>query len=136
VSNFARPGYESKHNLAYWQNDEYYGFGVSAHRYIAQTRSANWRSLSRYMKDCLGTEFSEHIDPATRIREAIMLGLRMRAGIDLKAFAQEYGFDLAAKLKKPLERLLDGGFVELSDNRLCLTQKGIPISNSVIADLI
>jgi oxygen-independent coproporphyrinogen-3 oxidase len=136
VSNFARPGFESTHNLAYWQNAEYYGFGVSAHRYIAAVRSANWRSLARYMKDCLGSEFSEHIDEETRIREAIMLGLRMRAGIDLQSFASEYGFDLAEKLKNPLQRLLDGGFVELSESHLRLTHKGVPISNSIIADLI
>ncbi|HEY9773308.1 MAG TPA: radical SAM family heme chaperone HemW [Planktothrix sp.] len=136
VSNFARPGFQSAHNLAYWQNKEYFGFGVSAHRYVGGVRSSNFRSLARYMKDCLGDETREEIDEATRLREAIMLGLRMRAGIDLAAFEREFGFDLLQKNRRPLEKLMGGGFVELADGHLRITHRGVPVSNSIIAELI
>jgi oxygen-independent coproporphyrinogen-3 oxidase len=136
VSNFAQPGFESVHNHAYWNNSEYLGFGVSAHRYVGGVRSSNWRSLKRYMNDCLGDETVESIDRETRIREAIMLGLRLRSGLDLSAFEAEYGYSLTGSLHKPLAKLTDGGFVEIADGRLRITTKGVPVSNSIIAELI
>jgi oxygen-independent coproporphyrinogen-3 oxidase len=136
VSNFARPGFESVHNFAYWNNSEYLGFGVSAHRYVGGVRSSNWRSLKRYMNDCLGDETIEAIDRDTRIREAIMLGLRLRSGVDLMAFQAEYGYSLTDSLHKPLAKLQSGGFVEIADGRLRITTKGVPVSNSIIAELI
>jgi oxygen-independent coproporphyrinogen-3 oxidase len=136
VSNFARAGHESTHNLSYWQNKEYYGFGVSAHRYISRRRSSNWRSLARYMKDFTGDETSEEIDFPTRMREAIMLALRMRRGLELNAFKNEFGSDLLETAKRPISKLIDGGFVELVEDHLRITQKGMPVSNSIIAELI
>jgi len=136
VSNFARPGFESVHNFAYWNNSEYLAFGVSAHRYVGGVRSSNWRSLKRYMKDCLGDETREAIDLATRIREAIMLGLRLRSGVDLAAFETEYGYSLTDSLHKPLAKLQSGGFVEVAGGKLRITSKGVPVSNSIIAELI
>ncbi len=136
VSNFARPGFESIHNLAYWLNAEYYGFGVSAHRYIGGVRSSNWRSLARYMRDSDGCETHEQIDAATRLQEAIMLGLRMRAGIDLDAFAAEHGVDLMQSARKPIEKFVDGGFLEIQQGRLRITSRGVPVSNGIIAELI
>jgi putative oxygen-independent coproporphyrinogen III oxidase len=136
VSNFSRPGFQSRHNLSYWNNDEYLAFGVSAHRYQNGVRSSNWRSLSKYMADPLGSEIYEVITPAMRLSECIMLGLRKRAGIDLVAFESEFGFRLQEQKQKALARLIEGGFISLADNRLFLTQKGVPVSNSVIAELI
>jgi len=136
ISNFCKAGFESTHNLSYWQNAQYYGFGVSAHRYVRQIRSSNWRSLARYMKDFLGDETAEIIDPDTRMREAIMLGLRMRSGIDLSQFQTEFALDLVQAKKKPLETLLALAFIEIKEGHLRITQKGVPVSNSIIAELI
>lgn len=136
VSNFAAAGYQSAHNLAYWRNCEYYGFGVSAHRYLNGVRSSNWRSLARYMRDWKGLETREEIDEATRLREAIMLGLRMRAGIDLDALARQFNVDLRQKLARPLDKFIAGGFVEFDCGLLRITPRGFPVSNSIIADLI
>lgn len=136
VSNFSRPGYQSSHNLSYWNNSEYLAFGVSAHRYRNGVRSSNWRSLARYMKDPLGNEVYEVITPEMRQCESIMLGLRKRSGISLDAFEDEFGFRLEAKNKAKVERLVEGGFLQITDGRLYLTQSAVPISNSVIAELI
>lgn len=133
VSNFARPGKQSIHNLAYWNNAEYLAFGVSAHRYLDGVRSSNWRSLKRYMRDPLGDETVDVIDDETRCREAIMLGLRLRRGIDIASFANEYGFDLTERFSTEIERFSRAGLMEIADGRLILTRKGVPVSNSVIA---
>lgn len=134
VSNFAKPGFQSKHNMAYWENKEYLAFGVSAHRYIGGVRSSNWRSLKRYMRDWLADETSEIVDQTTRMKEAIMLGLRLRRGIDTAAFRKEHGFDIVQRYEKEIEKFSDSGYIELVDGRLALTRKGVPVSNSIISE--
>ncbi len=133
VSNFARPGRESRHNMAYWMNAEYLAFGVSAHRYLDGVRTSNWRSLKRYMRDWLGDETTDVIDEKTRTREAIMLGLRLRRGIELAVFEKEHGFDLSERFSSEIEKFAQAGLMEKSAGRLFLTRKGVPVSNSVIA---
>jgi oxygen-independent coproporphyrinogen-3 oxidase len=136
ISNFAKPGYESVHNHSYWSNEEYYAFGVGAHRYMNGIRSANWRSLNKYMADYLGNETQEQITPPMRIQEAIFLGLRTRAGIDLTQFEREYGIDLLSRSAENISRLADGGFIRVDSGHLYLSQKGVLVSNSVMSELI
>jgi oxygen-independent coproporphyrinogen-3 oxidase len=136
ISNFAQPGYQSRHNLTYWSNDEYFGFGVSAHRYINGVRSSNYRSLRRYMRDFLANETFERIDDKTRAKEAIFLGLRLREGINLAEFRVKYGLDIEQVLAAKLSLLADGGFLTYEDGRLKLSQEGVLVSNLVIAELV
>jgi oxygen-independent coproporphyrinogen-3 oxidase len=136
VSNFARPGYQSQHNLTYWRNAPYFAFGVGAHRYVDSVRSANLRSLKKYMRTPLVDEMVEEIDSATRLKEGIMLGLRLLSGIDLKEFEADHGVDLLATQGVEIDHLCRENLLELSDGRLRITRHGIPISNSIIGRLI
>ncbi|MBP9092746.1 radical SAM family heme chaperone HemW [bacterium] len=136
VSNFAKPGQQSQHNLTYWRNAPYFAFGVGAHRYVDGVRSANLRSLKKYMRSPLTDEVSEVIDPKTRIKEGIMLGLRLIQGIDLSQFEQDYGIDLLANQRVEIDYLCEQKLLELSDGTLKITPQGIPISNSIIGRLI
>jgi putative oxygen-independent coproporphyrinogen III oxidase len=136
ISNFAKPGFQSTHNLSYWSNEEYYAFGVGAHRYVNGTRSSNWRSMNRYMADYLGAETQEEITENMRVQEAVFLGLRTRAGIDLSSFKRQYGLDLLTQKAESIGRLTDGGFIELTGGRLFLSQKGVLVSNLVMSELI
>lgn len=136
ISNFARPGHESRHNLCYWQNDEYLAFGVGAHRYVNGVRSANLRSFNRYMRDFLQDESAEQIDRERLVDDGIMLGLRLRRGLHLDQFLERYGVDLMDRIKDKLPILVDNGLVELQDRVLKLTRKGILISNTILAELI
>lgn len=136
ISNFARPGFESTHNYAYWNNEEYLAFGVGAHRYVNGIRSSNWRSLARYMKDWTGCETSETITSELRAKEAVFLRLRTREGIRLEDFRRQYGLDISKQYGTTLERLREGGLIELADGRLALTQEGVLVSNLVMAELI
>lgn len=136
ISNFARPGYESRHNLCYWRNDEYLAFGVGAHRYVNGVRSANQRSFNKYMRDYLCDELVEEIDDERRTSDGIMLGLRLCAGLDVAAFKQRYKVDLLERFGNKLPTLVEGGFMEVSAGAVRLTRKGILVSNSVLAELI
>lgn len=133
VSNFAQPGYESIHNRTYWRNQEFLAFGVGAHRYVGAVRSANWRSLKKYMRDWTGDEFREEIDSSTQMKEAIMLGLRMRDGIELSAFEKLYGVNLVERFEREIDELIAARLLESKEGRLMLTTRGVPVSNSVIA---
>lgn len=136
ISNFSRSGYESVHNLSYWSNDDYFAFGVGAHRYVDGARSANWRSLKKYMTDWLGDELYEPIDAATRVKEAIFLALRTRQGIDLSRFETQYEVDLTRRFADQIEKLTGGGLIESDGKRLWLTQKGFLVSNLVMAEFM
>jgi oxygen-independent coproporphyrinogen III oxidase len=134
ISNFSRPGYQSRHNLNYWEGGDYLAFGVSAHRYVGGIRSANWRSLKKYMAEPLGLELEETIEPVTRLKEAIMLGLRTRRGIDPSQFEKAHGVKLLDKYAKPIEKLREGNMLEIHDGRLRLTSQAVPVSNLVISE--
>lgn len=136
VSNFAKPGFESRHNLGYWQNHQYLGFGVSAHRYVDGARSSNWRSLKKYMNDPLGSETFEPIDEATRIKEGIMLGLRMRKGINLAEFKRDYGIDLEHDFAAQVAKLTAGGLLTKTDGHLAISRQGVIVSNDVIVEFM
>jgi len=134
VSNFSRPGFQSIHNLNYWGNGEYLAFGVGAHRYVQGVRSANWGSLKQYMVDPLGLQSEEPIDDSTRLKEAIMLGLRLRDGIDLARFEEDHGVNLLRQYAGKIKKLEGGALIEFQEGKLRLTSKAVPVSNLVIAE--
>lgn len=134
ISNFAKSGFESKHNLNYWLGGEYFAFGVSAHRYLKPYRSSNWRSLTHYLKDYMGNETYELIDKQTQIKEAIMLGLRMTKGINLKRFEQSFNFNLALEHKELIEKLTSHNMLTYTNDELKLTEKSQTIANLIIGE--
>ena len=104
ISNFAKPGFESKHNLIYWHNEEYYGFGLGACGYIDKVRNENTKSLTKYLNGEYVKEFTL-IGEDTRMDNEIMLGLRLTNGISLKEFEEKYqksifdAYDLKSLIK-------------------------------------
>lgn len=134
ISNFARPGFECGHNQTYWANDEYLAFGVGAHRYVAGVRSSNTRSLKQYLDNCLTLEMEESIDAITRFNEEILLALRTRSGINFNNFQLRHGIDLKVRFASTIEKLLVGGFVELDNQRMRLSQQGVMVSNLVLSE--
>lgn len=134
ISNFSRPGHESRHNSKYWTLDPVFGFGVSAHSFDGWQRSANERDTAKYvsMVEGSGTAevYREDIDAAS---EFAFLGLRLERGIDLAAYYERFGFDLAAKYRDDIERLRQDGLVEVADKKIKLTRRGKLYSNEVFA---
>ena len=127
VSNFARPGHESRHNLAYWRGDDYVGLGAGAVSTVGGRRWTNPSAVAAYVAG--EAPEVEVLDPSTRRFERAMLGLRTRAGLGERSVAG--AVDLAA-----LERLMASGHVERGCATLRLTRSGLDLSNSVLAQLL
>ena len=134
ISNFARAGFESRHNSKYWRLEPVYGFGVSAHSFDGEQRYSNVRDTEKYVariENSRTAEVSrESIETAS---EFAFLGLRLEEGIDLNEYGKRFGVDLQAAYRSDLDRLLDAGLIEISGNSLRLTPKGKLFSNEVFA---
>ncbi len=132
ISNFALSGRECVHNKIYWGNKEYIGIGASAVSYINGVRSKNVADLGAYLKDAGKkslVEESESLDEESKLGETVMLGLRMRRGIELTQQIESKYTDIITKYK-------NDGFLEIADNRMFLTQKALFVSNTILADFV
>ncbi len=140
IANFALPGRESRHNLNYWTGGEYLGLGAGAASYLAGERRVNAGDVAAYSALLAAgrspVESSERLDPEKRAREALMLGLRMTAGVDLAAFQARTGFDARGLFGPTLDGHVRAGRVECSADRLRLTLEGLLLANSVMSDFI
>ena len=132
ISNFARPGHESRHNLKYWTLGEYAGFGPGAHSDFGGVRYAYVADLDRYLRGSLVLSESETVDEAERERESIMLSLRTAAGLDVKAFENRFRrrFDVAEKI---LAEYAAHGLARRTESGWRLTPEGFLVSNAIIA---
>jgi oxygen-independent coproporphyrinogen-3 oxidase len=132
ISNFSKSGFESRHNTKYWRLDPVFGFGVSAHSFDGFQRYSNARDTNEYVSriDSYGVAESSR-ETIDRASESAFLGLRLNEGIDLDEYKKQYGFDLIEKYRNELERIEDAGLVELTEDRLRLTRKGMLYSNEV-----
>ena len=141
ISNFARPGHESRHNLVYWANDAYFGVGLGAARYVRGVRSTNTRDLSAYLRrldanlDATGP--TETLDPEGRARETAVLMLRRtQTGIARDDFSARTGFDLDALLGEPIRRAVARGLLDDDGRTLRFTREGLFLADSVLCDLL
>ncbi len=140
ISNYARKGFRSRHNLGYWLGRDYLGFGAGASSTYQHQRWVNREQPHEYIQNlqagsAIIADF-ETINPTQQITETLMLGLRMRDGIDLTKFATETGCDLQSQASTELQRLGQANLVTVVDNRLRLTDQGVFVSNLVIAEIL
>ena len=131
ISNFAKPGFASRHNLKYWLMQEYAGFGPGAHSDFGNVRYGYARDLERYLKGELVLQESETVDSDEREREYLMLRLRTVQGVDPREF--EYRFrQRFAPLAALLQQCAREGLAEQDGNGWHLTAKGFLVSNRII----
>jgi oxygen-independent coproporphyrinogen-3 oxidase len=121
ISNFARPGFESRHNLKYWQREPYFGFGADAHSFDGRWRWQNPESMNDYLSG-----FKPERTPADPVAERFFLGLRLARGID----GDWSPFQTA------IERFIREGLLETDGNALRLTPRGVLLSNEVFAEFV
>jgi oxygen-independent coproporphyrinogen-3 oxidase len=141
ISNFARPGHESRHNLVYWANEAYFGFGVGAARYVRGVRSVNTRDLAGYLRRIEEGETArgptEELPPEERARETAILMLRRTAlGIDREDFRQRTGFEIDRLAGPAIERFQTQGYLEDDGRRLRLTHEGVFVADRVLCDFL
>jgi oxygen-independent coproporphyrinogen-3 oxidase len=141
ISNYARPGHESRHNLVYWANDAYFGFGLGAARYVQGVRSVNTRDMAAYLrrieKGEAATGPTEKLDPPARARETAMLMLRRtRLGIDRDDFAVRTDFGLDQLLGREIDRFVTDGLLEDDGRRVRFTREGRFLADRVLSELV
>jgi len=140
LSNFARVGFESRHNLAYWTSKPYLGFGPSASSYVHPHRWTNVADVTRYIDmidDCNHAVGQEEELTSDMIRsEFVMLSLRLKAGLDLGDYRNRFGEDLSETYADRIQHFVKEGMMERRDDCLRLTPKGMFVSDAIIAGLV
>ena len=122
VSNFSKPGYESKHNLVYWNNERYYGFGLGASGYIQNIRYENTRSIKKYLNGNYILK-QHNLNLKEIIENEFILGFRKIKGINKKSFYDKYSInlcdlDIIKKLLKSNDIIDDGENIFINKNRI------------------
>ncbi len=142
ISNFAREGYESQHNLKYWCCEEYLGFGPGAHSYFKDIRFSYKRDINNYIKCNLGqsdgemTDEYEEIPLRERLGEYVMLRMRLNEGVDTRKFLMLFGKDFDRIYGYKLVKYIKGGLVEHRDGRYFFTRQGMFVSNYILSDIL
>ncbi|MDN4525451.1 radical SAM family heme chaperone HemW [Fictibacillus fluitans] len=140
ISNFAKPGYESMHNLQYWDNNEYYGIGAGAHSYVNGTRKANAGPLKKYMSLIEETGFpyihEDVLSASEKMEEELFMGLRKMNGISDQRFIKRYGRSMFDVFGSQIDKLLERGLVKVSGDKLALTRNGTFLGNEVFQEFI
>ena len=137
VSNFAKPGFISKHNSNYWRHIPYLGVGPSAHSFNGLSRQLNIRNNSLYIKGVDKGEIPSQIDylnEGDKINEKIMLGLRTKWGCDLNRLKKEHNIDLAKIHKEYIEKLIELNLATFFNGKLQLLKNGMLIADKISVD--
>jgi oxygen-independent coproporphyrinogen-3 oxidase len=136
ISNWAKPGFESKHNLKYWRREPYLGFGAGAHSFSGKERWANAHDAAAYVgaieSGRLPVEQLEEVTAAQALEEELFLGLRQLDGIDVARIEREYSVALAGRF----EPLASAGLVERDGNMVRLAPGRLSVSNEVFVELM
>lgn len=140
ISNYALPGYESKHNLSYWQDVEYLGLGSGAHSYWQGTRYENPSSIDDYISALeagkLPATLEEQVDRQAHMEEYCFLGLRTAAGIDKNLFQQKFGVDLFTVYGRTIEKLVTQDLLQHTARGIALTPLGMKYGNQVFGEFL
>lgn len=140
ISNYAREGRQSAHNLRYWERKDYLGLGLGGASMIRNMRMSNTRDWDKYMAYCRDPgkirEEVEVLEESGQMEEFMFLGLRKTRGISKKEFRRTFGKDIDLVYEKTLEKYLKNGMLQESGDRIFLSEEGILLSNQVFADFL
>ena len=134
VSNFAQKGFESRHNLNYWDNNEYYGFGVAAHGYLDGARYSNFTTLEEYLEKPSTHEVGHIVSEEEKLEEEIFLGFRKTEGIDCERIKEKFDIDFETKYANVLKKYSD--YIERTQNGFAFNLKGVLVSNIILAEFL
>ena len=133
ISNFAKEGYESVHNSAYWQRENYKGFGLGASSLIDNVRYKNTENMSEYINGITITE-KEVLTKSDQMAEFMFLGLRMTKGVSISEFKRVFNEDMMLKYKSAINKY--SNYIIVEGDNLKLTTEGIDISNMIFAEML
>ncbi len=136
ISNFSKNGYNSRHNLVYWNNENYYGFGLSAHGYLNNIRYSNFCDLDDYLENTGMAELETKLLKSEQLEEEIFLGLRRMKGINCIDINRKYDINFEEKYKNILVKYLDSGHIQKTLSGYKLTLQGVLISNMILSEFL
>lgn len=136
ISNFAKPGFESKHNNSYWKNKEYYGFGLSASGYIKNNRYSNCSDFNKYIQSPLLKDEECFLSPAETLENEIFLSLRLKNGVNIPQINKKYNIDFLQKYENIIKKYSELNLLKVTENNCFLTEKGILLSNNIMCEFI
>ncbi len=135
ISNFSKPGFQSIHNLVYWNNEEYYGFGAGAHGYMNGVRYSNYGPLKKYMepleKDVLPIFEQHQVTDREKMEEEMFLGLRKRIGVHIPDFIKKFSIHPMELFQQQVKDLTAKGWIEEKNDSIRLTRQGLFLGNEV-----
>jgi oxygen-independent coproporphyrinogen-3 oxidase len=138
VSNFAKPGFRSRHNSAYWKGQPYLGIGPSAHSFNGSERQWNIANNKQYMhsiqQDLVPFE-KELLSPTDQLNEFLMISLRTKEGIDLARLSHQWGWKEKERVVKETIHFINNGVMIREENQLRLTESGMPLADGIASQL-
>lgn len=130
-----KKGWESKHNLVYWNNEHYYGFGAGASSYLNQQRYKNFGPIQHYLNPLRNNQLpiieTENLSFKNQIEEELFLGLRKKEGVSLHHFKEKFNLELTDLYQEVLPELFDAQLLTFKNDHLKLTRKGLFLGNEV-----
>lgn len=140
TSNFAQAGYQCRHNINYWENQDYYAAGAASVSFVSGVRKKRIVDVQEYINNILngGSIIAEKecLDPEASFRETVIMGLRMKRGVDIDNLRSRYGLTPKEYYGSVLTSLLNTGLLELTTTHLKITEQGWPFSNRIMAELV
>jgi len=136
ISNYALPGYECRHNLIYWRNEPYAGFGAGAYSFIDGVRARNAADVERYVAKPGTKEESVELTPREIRVETLIQHFRLLDGLEKAAYAQRFGQEVRPEFSKPLDDLVKRGLLWENEERIAPTQLGFELNNEIGLELV
>lgn len=137
ISNFAKKGFESKHNINCWEQNEYLGFGLSAHSYFDGKRFSNTIDFNKYIENSKEfMQINEIQTPEIQKKEYMMLGFRKIEGISISEFERKFGINPLFYFRFEISKLVDMELIEVDLDNIKLTKKGIDFANIVFEEFV
>ncbi len=140
ISNFAKSGYECLHNYFYWKNLSYAGVGAGAFSFINDVRTSHEKNVLSYINGIRGnngiTAFRERLPDAQRAAETIIMSLRLRQGISNADFYERFGYKIDDQFRDQISNLVRDGFISYENEHLRLTEKGLFVADTVMAEFL
>lgn len=142
ISNFSKSGFESKHNANCWNQQEYLGFGIAAHSYFNNIRYSNIDNLRQYIENWKNEQsvynivFHEHQNKDDMMKEFMMLGLRKIDGVKISEFKEKFVDNPIFVFRNQLNKLVKEGLIEVLDNNIRLSDRGLDLANEVWMEFV
>lgn len=142
ISNYAKKGFESKHNVSCWNQGEYIGFGVAAHSYTNDVRYSNIDNIEKYIENFEKNSeidnfvFHEKLNLESKMKEFMILGLRKIEGVNISDFKNKFGQNPIFLYRKELEKLTNEDLIEIDGNKIRLSNKGLDLANLVWEEFV